>query len=269
MLPLCAAATLLVLSGCSVELYHGLPEQDANDIYVLLQEKGINATKSTETGGNVPTYMISVPKSDAPQASRYLKEYGLPRPRVSGLSMFKERGSMIPTATEERAMLHDALAGEVSEALRKVDGVLDARAIVMVAEKNDLAVAEGTQPKNSAAVVVKYYAGKAEQTEPPISEVAIKAFVSRALPDITPENVNVILTPARPLEIAPATADEQQYKDVLGMRVHASSATMLKLVLAISGVLILALAAFSVLQMMKAGQAPAAGRSRSRARPEA
>ena len=50
----------LVLSACSVELQHDLTEDDANDIYVLLQRNGIEAKKLKEEGGNVPKYIISV-----------------------------------------------------------------------------------------------------------------------------------------------------------------------------------------------------------------
>ena len=40
LLPL--AAVLAVAAGCSIELQHNLSEQDANDIYVLLNENGMN-----------------------------------------------------------------------------------------------------------------------------------------------------------------------------------------------------------------------------------
>ena len=42
-LPLLA---LLLVTGCSIDLQHGLTEEDANEIYVLLSKNGINATKA-------------------------------------------------------------------------------------------------------------------------------------------------------------------------------------------------------------------------------
>ena len=52
----------LFLSACTVELQHDLTEDDANDIYVLLQRNGIEAKKLKEEGGNEPKYIISVAK---------------------------------------------------------------------------------------------------------------------------------------------------------------------------------------------------------------
>jgi type III secretory pathway lipoprotein EscJ len=47
--PLCRRLTLLAaalaLTGCSLELQHNLPENDANEILVLLQENGIDSSK--------------------------------------------------------------------------------------------------------------------------------------------------------------------------------------------------------------------------------
>src|SRR5262245_48529932 len=126
-------------TGCTVELQHNLGEEDANQIYVLLSENGISARKTREEGGNEPTYLITVPKQDAAQALKLLTEHSLPHARPEGLAGFKKISSMVPTATQERAMFLDALGGEVTNALNRVDGVLEARAIVMIPENNDLA----------------------------------------------------------------------------------------------------------------------------------
>ena len=43
-----------------------------------------------------------------------------------GLAIFKKTKGMIPTQTEERAMFIEALGGEVSNALNRIPGVLEA-----------------------------------------------------------------------------------------------------------------------------------------------
>jgi type III secretion protein J len=68
----------LAFSGCTVELQHDLSEDDANDIYVLLQRNGIEAKKLKEEGGNVPKYIISVGKQDVATAAQLLRDYALP-----------------------------------------------------------------------------------------------------------------------------------------------------------------------------------------------
>src|SRR4051812_25476337 len=106
---LLSASLALVLSACSVELQHDLTEDDANDIYVLLHNKGIDAKKLKEEGGNEPKYIISVAKQDVADAAQHLRDYALPRPKADGLGVFKKMKGMIPTQTEERAMFIEAL----------------------------------------------------------------------------------------------------------------------------------------------------------------
>jgi type III secretion protein J len=243
---LLAAVAVVCLAGCSVELHHDLAEQDANDIYVLLQENGISAVKLKQDGGNEPTYMITVPKQDAATASRLLKEYSLPRPKISGLRIFAEKKGMIPTQTEERAMLLEAMGGEISMALNRIDGVLDARAIVVTPEVTDLTLPEN-KPPNTASVLVRYRA-VAEGNEPPLTEEQIRKFVATSLPDMKPENVTVLLSHALPPRAASA---DTHLKDVLGMRMTAASVTTFRLTAMIAGLLVLAMAGLTTYQFFR------------------
>jgi type III secretion protein J len=260
---LLGALAFVFVSGCSVELHHSLTEQDANDMYVLLQENGINAVKRKEEGANEPTFMVTVPKQDAASASRLLKEYSLPRPKISGLRIFAEKKGMIPTQTEERAMFLEAMGGEVSMALNRIDGVLDARTIVMTSEVNDLTQAEN-KPPNTASVLVRYRPIGKDNT-PPLSEEQIRKFVATSLPDMKPENVTVVLSKALPTR-AEASADNQ-LKDVLGMRMTAASASTFRVFVAVAGLLILAMAGLTTYQFLS-GSNPGMGKV-FKARPKA
>ncbi len=256
------AAALVALSACSVELHHGLTEQDANDIFVLLSENGISATKLKEEGGNEPTYLVSVPKADAAQATRLLKEYSLPRPSLAGLSIFAKSKGMIPTQTEERAMFLEALGGEVSMALNKIDGVLEARAIVNIPEKNDLTAEK--KPEPSASVLIKYR--PLGEGRIPLAEDDIKEFVARAVPEMSRDRVKVLLTQALPPTAS--VTPESQLKDVFGMRMTAASASTFRMIVGLGALVILGMAGFLIWQFMRGTTTPSA-RSRSRARPEA
>ncbi len=259
---LALAVALTALSACSVELHHGLTEQDANDIYVLLSEYGISSTKLREEGGNTPTYLISVPKADAAQASRLLKEFSLPRPSQAGLSIFAKSKGMIPTQTEERAMFLEALGGEVSMALNKIDGVLEARAIVNIPESNDLTAEK--RPEPSASVLIKYR--PVGEGKIPLGEDDIKEFVARAVPEMTRDRVKVLLTQALPP--SGNATPESQLKDVFGMRMTASSASTFRTIVGVGALAILGMAGFLIWQFMR-GSTTTTSRSRSRARPEA
>lgn len=262
--PQAFAALLLALvftTGCHIELQHELTESDANEIYVLLSKNGITAKKEKEEGGNEVRFMITVPKADAAQAAELLKLNSLPRPVEKGLAHFA-KGSMVPTATEERAMLLKALAGEVSNSLNQIDGVLEARAIVMIPENNDL-----TQPENkpmpSASVFIKYR--PLEGGKPPIAEATVQKFAASAVPELKPDAVTVLMTQALPPSAE--TDAESRLQDVLGLRMTAASASQFKVMFAGAFGLVLVMMGLAAWTFMRSGSGtPATARAGARGR---
>lgn len=245
LLRLLVPLTAVVLQGCSIELQHELTEDDANEIYVLLNNKGISATKVKEEGGNEPRYIISVPKPDVSAAAAALKEASLPRPRADGLAIFKKMKGMIPTQTEERAMFIEALGGEVSNALNRVPGVLEARAIVMIPENNDLAQPD-KKPMPSASVLLKY---TAIDGKPPLSEAEVKEFTAMAVPELKKENVQVLMKEAK--TVADTDDPEKRMQTVLGLRMEKTSADTFKVMVVVVGLIILALTAIAALLFIR------------------
>ena len=260
---LLASLAFVCVAGCSVELHHDLTEQDANDIYVLLQENGIAAAKVRDEGGNQPTYVIAVPKRDAATASRLLSEYSLPRPKISGLRIFADKKGMIPTQTEERAMLLEAMGGEIAMALNRIDGVLDARAIVVTPEVSELTLPEN-RPPNTASVLVRYRANT--DGKPPLTEEQIQRFVATSLPDMKPDNVTVLLTHARPPQSV--GAPDTQLRDVLGMRMTAASVNTFRLMALLAAFLLLAMAGLTTYQFVRGSPGGLARLSKARANTE-
>lgn len=251
---------VLLLAGCSVEVQHNLPEADANEIYVLLTKNGISVTKEKEQGDE-PRFLIRVPKADAAQAAELLRINSLPRALERGLSHF-ERGTLVPTATEERAMWLKALNGEVANSLSRIDGVLEARAIVMIPEHNDLLQPEH-RPEPSASVFIKYRPSK--EGKPPVSADEVKRFVATAVPEMKPGAVTVLMTPAAPPPVEVAEAARLQ--DVLGLRMTAASAQRFKTYGLAGGVLALLLAALAVWSAVR-GHGGASGPGHALARAE-
>ena len=233
---LLVVALALAVSGCAIDLQHNLTEQDANEIYVLLTKNGIPATKVLDASGNEPTYVIRVGKADAAQAAELMRENSLPRPPARGFDEFRKNKGMIPTQTEERAMLLEAMGGEVSSALNKVDGVLESRAIINIPDNNDLTQSDKRSP-TTASVFVKFRAtgdGKA-----PVDEARIRAFVATALPDTKPENVSVLMTLAQPVNTEPM---ESRFQSILGMQIANQSVRTFQTVMFVMAALVLAMA---------------------------
>ncbi len=227
-----------LLSACTIELQHDLTEDDANEIYVLLQNNAISADKVKEEGGNEPRYIITVPKQNIARAAQLLKENSLPRPKADGLAVFKKMKGMIPTQTEERAMFIEAVAGEISNALNQYPGVLEARTILMIPEVNDLTQPE-KRPMPSASVFIKYK--PAESGKTPFDLDQVTQFVANSVTDLKKENVRLLLAEAKEL---PQSGDPSLQPDmVIGLRfMDKGSANSFRMMVAVNAVLFLALA---------------------------
>lgn len=255
-LPVLAA---VVLVGCSVELQHDLNEDDANDIYVLLQKNGIEAKKLKDESGNEPRYVISVSKPDVAAAAQLLREYSLPKSKQDGLSVFKKSKGMIPTQTEERAMFLEALGGEVSNSLNRIPGVLEARAIVMLPEVNDLTQPD-KKPLPTASVFVKYR--PIADGKLPITEEQVKSFVASSVPEMRRESVTVLLAQALPPETE--VNPEMRMQTVLGLRMAKTSADQFKAMLVVGGLLVLGMAGITIWYIVRGSGGSSNGKRRSR-----
>ncbi len=264
-------ATLLLgtvlFAGCQTEIQHGLNEKEANEILVVLERRGIATTKEKEEGGREITWKIAVPKAHAANAAMLLKENELPRPREAGFEMF-QRGSLIPTATEERAMFLKALSGELSRTLSSVDGVLDARVHINIPQKDELADTS-QRPKPSASVLLKYRVPAPEAGRkappPPLSEEEVQSLVARAVQELEPKNVSVVMTSAAPPGIV--DGEGPRMVDVLGIRMDRESVNAFRGILAVMVLIILALSGYIVFS--KSRELKPAPSPRPRVRPEA
>jgi len=239
-----AALSALVLAGCQSEIQHGLTESEANDIVVLLERNHITAHKDKEEGGREVTWKIAVPKAHMANAMFLLKESELPRPKNPGLEIFN-RGSLIPTATEERAMFLQALSGELARTLSSIDGVLDARVHVNIPQSDDLSDRQA-RPEPSAAVLLKYRAAVegGKKNPPPLTEEQVQSLVARTIQDLKPSNVTVVAVPVAPpraLDSGPGDVD------MLGMRMSADSIWILRGILLVLVVIILGLAGYIIM----------------------
>lgn len=243
---------VFLASACSINLQHDLTEDDANDIYVLLQKKSIDASKLKEGEGKEARFVISVPKADVATAAQLLREHSLPRPKSDGLAIFKMTKGMIPTQTEERAMFIEALGGEVSNALNRIPGVLEAKTIVMIPEVNDLTQPE-KKPQPTAAVLIKYMAqdGKA-----PVAIDDIQSFVAASVPELKKENVKVLMTEAK---FVTEVSEEPRLQRILGVNIDKASAGTFKAIIGVFALLFIAMAGltgFMVVRKPAARPAP-------------
>jgi type III secretion protein J len=185
----------LVLSGClRKEIQTGLSEPEAQEIIVVLKDHGLDAVTQRSGNEKAPSWTVYVKGGDQNlvEAWRILRENGLPRIKDKGLEQVFANSGMIPTATEERARLIAGLAGEMSNTLKSVDGVVDARVHVVLPDNSPLLDRSQWSP-TTASVLVKY-----RGNEPPLKEADLRNLVARGVEGLQTDNVAIVFERVRP-----------------------------------------------------------------------
>src|SRR3989344_2145338 len=180
---------ILLLAGCQkAVLYHGLSEEDANEILVVLQEEGVQAQKEKEVRQNEIFWTIELQFDDLPRARSLLVAKNLPRQKELGLGgVYKEKG-LIPTSDEQKARFLLALKGEIINSLEKLPEVIDADIVLNVPIKEEFNRGEKKRP--TASVVIK--AMLPPNTQSSLSEMKIQEFVANSVEELAPRDVTVL-----------------------------------------------------------------------------
>ena len=225
----------ILLVSCSVEIQHGLDENEANQIAVVLQAHGIAAKKERETGGKDATWKILTSSGKEGIAWKILRDNELPRMKEKGISDIFGKGSLIPTATEEKAMFLAAIQGEVQRTLLSMDGVIDARVHVVLPDDSMSARSDPQSARRpSASVFVKRRARLDKMPQQPSID-EIRRLVAGAIEGLTPDRVIVVSS-----EITPKSLEhEGELTPILGIAVAQTSATAFRLLIAFLAITVL------------------------------
>lgn len=168
-----------------VDLYTTkMPKDDVTQCAALLTEKGISHTvKVTEDG-------IQLNPKDRGRARALLAANGLPR---HAIQTSPESGALGKTQAEARMMRQRVLEGEITEALRQMEGVGDA--YVKIATPDEAAFAENAKP-TQARVMLKLNPGTT------LGEKEVEAvvhLVAYSVPELDKKNVVVVDTQMKDL----------------------------------------------------------------------
>lgn len=147
------ALLVALLWSCRTDLQHGLEEREANEILVLLDSYGIEASKSAD--GRDGAYLIRVADGDAARAWRVLQAHGLPRRPLGGwLEAFGDR-ELISTPTEDRIRAQMAAAEALERSLVAIDGVVDAHVHLAVPTEPGFGrAAEPPRPSKASVLII-------------------------------------------------------------------------------------------------------------------
>jgi flagellar M-ring protein FliF len=161
-------------------LYVGLTPPDISRMGSVLSEAGI-AFETSLDGAK-----LGVPMGQAAQARALLAEKGLPGSPSAGYELFDKLGALGLTSFMQEVTRVRALEGELARTIQYLKGVRAARVHLFLPDQNALRVKKQTP---TASVVIRTdVAGDA--TAAP----AIRHLVASAIPEMTPDEVQVIGT---------------------------------------------------------------------------
>jgi type III secretion protein J len=176
-------AAFLLLSGCQVELYTEVQEQEANEMLALLMQNGLGAAKIRSKDG---TQTLMVEERQFASAVELLQMRGYPRAKFSTINDVFQPNGLIASPVQEQARFLWALGQELSRTVSQIDGVLTARVQVVLPD-NDLLKRETTP--SSASVFVRY--DDASQVANLVPQ--IKMLVANSVQGLSYDKVSVVL----------------------------------------------------------------------------
>jgi type III secretion protein J len=192
----CILLVVSLLGGCKIDLYSGLPEDEANRMLALLMLRHIDAEKHVLKGDTVT---IRVEKSQFVNAVELLRQNGLPRKSSVTVQELFPSGQLVTSPAQEQAKIIFLKEQELGGMLRSMDGVIDAQ--VSIAES--LGSNRYDPPTRSASVFVKYSPDRNLESR----ETDIRSLIMKAVPNLPADNITVVMQRAdyRYLVASPST----------------------------------------------------------------
>lgn len=197
----------MLLTGCKTELYTGLSQKEANEMYALLKNEKISIHKEADKENTVK---LLVDESDIAQATEILKQHGYPREVFSSLKDVFPKDSLISSPVEEQARLNFVKEQALAKTISQIDGVINARVHVVLPNNND------KNNHSSASVFIKYSPHAQLDNYTP----QIKRLINNSIAGLDFDRISVILIPGN--EILPSNTFSQE-KYFLGIEINEKS----------------------------------------------
>lgn len=202
-------ALVLVLTGCRVELYSALPEEDANQMLAILMQHNIDADKQTAEGG----VTLRVEKSQFINAVELLRLNGFPRRSyISADTMFPPNQLVVSPAEEQQKILF-LKEQRIEGMLSQMDGVVHADVTIASHGPDE----EGSTGPASVAVFIKF----SPQVNLESFRIQIKNLVEKSIPGVQQDQISILMQPAefRMQSVVSAT-EEPQWRAIQWLTLH-------------------------------------------------
>lgn len=184
--------TAFLLAGCGSKKVHTVKiEAEANQIIDVLGENGIKAIKEEVGEGERKSFEIKVNGDDetVAEAIQVMEDHCLGQPEPPEI----EGGTVITSIETERARERRRMKMNIESQLRSLPGATCVKVNFVAPQDRSITM----NPTVSTAAVTVHY----KTPTFPVSKEEIKGLVARSVPDLKPENVEVVLVakPLRPL----------------------------------------------------------------------
>lgn len=176
----------LLLSGCKVDLYTGLNQEDANQMMVILTNKHIDSEKVIAKDGSLT---LAVEKEAFVDAVETLRQHGYPRKAYQSVNDIFPAGQLVTSPAQEQVKITWLKEQSLEKMLSDIDGVISARVSVALAQSD---VGGDTVPA-SASVFIKY--SPEVNLEGFVTQ--IKSLVHNSVPELGYDAISVVLQPAQ------------------------------------------------------------------------
>ncbi len=180
------ALALAMVVGAA--LYLGQTTYDT--LYVGLKGDDVTQMGTTLAAANIPFRIgtdgasISVPTDSKNRARMLLAERGLPRSSSAGYELFDHVGSLGLTSFMQQITRVRALEGEIARTIQSIDGIMDARVHIVMAERGNFRTGE---QKPTASVVIRAGSDVARHAASPI-----RHLVAASVPGLSVDEVTVL-----------------------------------------------------------------------------
>lgn len=218
---------VLTLTGCKVDLYRDLPQDEANQMVALLMLNHIDA--SAESDQKTANVTLTIEKDQFINAVELLRQNGFPKPHYANIEDLFPSGQLVTSPAQEEAKMGYLKEQQLERTLSSMDGVISAR--VSIAEPAPDTGRQVAQTKSSS-VYIKY----SPQANLTNTENQIKRLVQNAVPGLSYDNISVFLQAAsyRYQPVSQPSGDVSQVSRQLAQY-------KLPLVVGLSGIMLLSL----------------------------
>ncbi|WGO83952.1 type III secretion system inner membrane ring lipoprotein SctJ [Arsenophonus apicola] len=180
---------VLFLTGCKVELYRNLPQDEANQMVALLMLNHIDV--NSEIDSKTGKVTLQIEKDKFIDAVEILRQNGYPKTQYVGIEDLFPAGQLVSSPAQEEAKMRYLKEQQLERTLSSMDGVISARVSIAQADNSEGNIDNST-PEKSVAVYIKY----SPEVNMSGVEAQIRNLIKNAISGLQSDKISLFLQPA-------------------------------------------------------------------------